>query len=283
MPGSEWLASLDQHFVDIYEAARAKVVERQKQIALIVIQDDDLLLYRHGRALERFPGLMPPLYNKMKTLGHIPLGVFCLLHDHTGDALPEPVLAEVESYRNAIKAAAGELDTREEAEAGVLPSPSQIYPKVTALLDGIIANVRVSSQELAAFARSVAADLARVLAAAAHAQLDACNAIVTHIREEFLTNERWDKLHVLLLGPYMAKQGEIFLQYFSNALHTPQQGDRRLVYFEGDDLPSAFDRFGTTMLDAVASRAIFGERNRLHRDVLADATKEYLRRQTAKA
>ncbi len=31
------------------------------------------------------------------------------------------------------------------------------------------------------------------------------------------------------------------------------------------------------MLDAAASHAIFGERNRLHRDVLADATTHYLK------
>jgi hypothetical protein len=64
MQASDRLAQLDQRFVDIYEAARAKVVERQQQIALIVIRDDDLLVYRHNRALERFPGLMPPLYKR---------------------------------------------------------------------------------------------------------------------------------------------------------------------------------------------------------------------------
>jgi hypothetical protein len=277
MQGSDRLANLDQRFVDIYEAARAKVVDRQKQIALIVIQDNDLLLYRHDRALERFPGLMPPLYNKMKTLGHMPLGVFCLLHDHTDEPLSEAALAEIEAYRGAIGAAAEALDTREEAERGILPKPSQVYAKVTAMLDAAIAERRVSAQELAAFARSVATDLEPVLAAAARAQLDACNALVTRIRQTLLTEDQWAKLQVLVLGPYMAKQGEIFLQYFAKILDTPEQGDRRIVYFDGDDLPAAFDRLGTTMLDAVASRAIFGERNRLHRDVLADATKLYLK------
>jgi hypothetical protein len=56
MQASERLAELDQRFVGIYEAARTRIVERQKQIALIVIHDDDLLLYRHDRAMERFPG-----------------------------------------------------------------------------------------------------------------------------------------------------------------------------------------------------------------------------------
>ena len=84
-------------------------------------------------------------------------------------------------------------------------------------------------------------------------------------------------MRVLILGPYMAKQGEIFLQYFSKELSTPVSGDRRLIYFDGDDLEAAFERLGTVTLDAEAAQAIFGNRRRLHRDVLADATREYLR------
>jgi hypothetical protein len=277
MQASERLAELDQQFVDIYEAARARVVERQKQIALIVVQDDDLLLYRHDRAMERFSGLMPPLYNKMKTLGHIPLGVFSLLHDRTDKEFPESLLAQITAYRAAIESAAGELDTREEAKAGILPRPSQVYVKVTSFLDTILARRKVSGPELTAFARSVGEDIKPLLTAAARAQLDACNARVAEIRKKLLTEQQWDEIRVLVFGPYMARRGELFLQYFSKILDTPEQGDRRLVYFDGDDLSSALDRLGTTMLDALASSAIFGERDRLHRDVLADATMQYLR------
>lgn len=277
MSDSDQLAQLDRRFMDIYEAARAHVIARQMQIALIVIQDDDLLLYRHNHALERFPGLMPPLYNKMKTLGHIPLGVFCLLHRHTGADLPQETLEEVKAYRAALGNAAEALDTREEAKAGYIPAPSEIYTKVTTFLDAIIAEARVSRDALDTFARSVAADIQPVLAAAAHAQLEACDEIMAHIRSDLLTEEQWEGLQVLVLGPYMARQGEIFLQYFAGLLHTPAQGDKRLVYFDGDDLGEALDRLGTTMLDAEASRVIFGDRERLHRDVLADATTRYLR------
>jgi hypothetical protein len=277
MQGSDKLAMIDQHFVDIYGAARAQIVDEQKQIALIVIQDDDLLLYRTGQSMERFSGLMPPLYNKMKTVGHIPLAIFCLLYKHTDKPLPEAVLAEISAYRAELKSAAGALDTREEARADILPNPNQIYAKATGFLDAVIARGSVSKKDFVTFAGSVAGDIEPVLTAAARAQLEACDALVAHIRQNLLTQQQWASLRVLVIGPYMAKQGEIFLQYFSKILHTPEQGDERVVYFDGDDLPSAFDRLGTTMLDAIASKTIFGKRDRLHRDVLADATKLYLR------
>ena len=277
MQDSNRLEGLDQRFIEIYAEARAKVVEQQKQMALIVIDDDDLLLYRRNHALERFPGLQPLLYNKMKTLGHIPLAVFCLLHDHTDGQLSEELLAKISEYRAALESSVGELDTSEEAQRGILSKPSQIYAKATAFLDAVIAKGSVSGEELAAFTQAVREDIELLLAAAARTQLDACDVLVAQIRQQLLSEEQWDELRVLIMGPYMARQGHLFLQYFSQLLDTPMQGDRRLVYFDGDDLPSAFDRLGTTMLDATAAHAIFGDRDRLHRDVLADATTRYLR------
>jgi hypothetical protein len=206
----------------------------------------------------------------MKTLGHIPLGIFSLLHDRTDEELPESVLVQVAAYRAAIEAAAGELDTHEEVKAGILPKPSQVYPRVTAFLDAVLAKGRVSNEELDALARSIGEEILPLLAAAARAQL-------AEIAKTLVTRQQWDRLHVLVLGPYMAKQGDLLLQYFARILRTHQQGDWRVVYFDGDDLPSAFDRLGTTMLDALGSKAIFGKRARLHRDVLAEATTEYLK------
>jgi len=278
MDSADLLAQLDQRFVDIYEAARGLEVDRQKQRALIVMQDDAVLLYRHDRAMERFPGLRPPLYDKMKTVGHIPLGVYCLLYDRTGRPLEDARAAQLSDYRAAIEAASSALDTREQAKAGILPAPSPVLAKVTEFLDSVIAAKTVSRSALADFAQSVGPDIEPLLAAAAHAQLDACDAIIREIRQTRLTQEQWADLRVLVLGPYMARQGHLFLQYFSRLLGTPQQGDRRVVYFDGEDLPQAYDRLGTTMLDAQASHAIFEDRDRLHRDVLADATTQYLTR-----
>ena len=281
MDGREQLEHLDQRFVDIYEASRADVVERQKEIALIVVHNDDLMLYRHDRAMERFTGLQPPLYDKMKTMGHMPLGVYCLVHDLAGRPLPEARLDQLTDYRAAIEAAKPALDTTEQAKAGILPKPSPVYEKVTAFLDEVIAAKAVSSDALADFAQSVGPDIEPLLAAAAHAQLDAADAVMQQIRQTKLSDEEWANLRVLVLGPYMARQGHLFLQYFGKLLDTPPQGDRRVVYYDGDDFGEAFDRLGTIMLDSEASHAIFEDRNRLHRDVLADATTQYLKRKVS--
>jgi len=277
MADDNTLEQLDDRFIDIYEAARTRVVDIQKRKALIVIDHDVLRLYYGDGVEQDFPGLETPIYNKMKTLGHIPLAVLCLLSDWaTGEQIEENHLASIAAYRAALGSLADDLDTRREVEQGILYKPTQIYAKSTALLDDVLKNGRASGDKLKAFARDVCGDIGPALMAAARDQLQACHQRVQHIRQNVLSQEQWHAVCVLVLGPYMAREGELFLQYFAKILDTPMQANRRLVYFEGDDLQSAFDRLGTAMLDAVASDAIFGDRERLHRDVLADATTQFL-------
>jgi len=277
MAGLSTLQQLDDRFIEIYEAARARVVESQKRKALIVVHRDLLRLYHGDDLSQDFPGLETPIYNKMKTLGHTTLAVFCLLSDWTaGKPIPKDRLASISAYRATLGNLQNELDTRADVEQGILHKPTQIYEKTTALLDVVLAKGSVSQDQLDEFSSNLGDDIGPVLMAAARDQLRACHERVLHIKRSILAPEQWQEICVLVLGPYMAREGELFLQYFAKILDVPMHADRRLVYFEGDDPQDAFDRLGTTMLDAVASDAIFGDRDRLHRDVLADATTKYL-------
>jgi hypothetical protein len=269
------LERLDARFVQIYEAARAERIVREQRKGLIVIQDDVMLLFRGDEPVRQFTGLTPPLYNKMKTLGHIPLAIFCLFHAVNDGPLSRSLKGRLVSYRTLLDSAGRDLDVSAEVAAGILPRPVAIHAMAMGFLGSVLEDGATSRHKLHGFTRGVCDDVDLVLAAAAKAQLQACERMVEEIRA-LLTPEEWAELRVLILGPYMAKQGEIFLQYFSKALDTPVAGDRRLVYFDGDDLEAAYERFGTATLDAEAAQAIFGNRRRLHRDVLADATREYL-------
>jgi len=270
------LETLDARFVQIYETARAELVAHEQRRGLIVVRDDVMLLFRSDEPVRQFTGLEPPLYNKMKTLGHIPLAIFCLLHAVNDGPLSRSLRGRLVSYWALLENAGRELDTNEEVEAGILPRPVAIHAMATAFLGSLLKAGTTSRHALHGFTRGVCDDVDLVLAVAARAQLAACECTVKEIRA-LLSPGEWTELRVLILGPYMAKQGEIFLQYFSKELGTPVSGDRRLIYFDGDDLKAAYERFGTATLDAEAAQAIFGNRRRLHRDVLADATREYLR------
>jgi len=272
------LNQLDSQFVEFYEAARSAVVEAQKRKALIVVQDDMMQLYHRDLPVLEFPGLRPALYTKTKTIAHIPLAIFCLLRAHAGaDRLPESVTAKAASYLVELKGLSDELDLRNEVERGQAAKRVEIPARAIAFLDQVLAQQKVSEADLNGFAGAQAPDIGVAMGGAVRAQLDACHERVMHIKHDVLSDQEWKDLRVLILGAYMARQGDIFLQYFSEILHTPQQGDRRLVYFESGDMGEAYDRLGTTMLDTEASSAFFSNENRLHRDMLADETTTYLK------
>jgi hypothetical protein len=278
MIGVERIAELDERFVGIYEAARHRLLGEQLGRALVLIKDDQLLLYRGGGKPEVMTGLRPPAYEKLKALSHISLAIYCLLVGRTDDghALPPSVLSALQDYRRQVAAAAADIDVAKEVETGVLSRNVDLRERALSFLDRVVAAERASEAELVAFSRANVADINVVFAAAARAQLDACHAHMMHLKENVLSAEDWASLRVVIMGPHMARRDQNFLQYFSRLLHTPMEADKRVVYYEGEDIHGALDLVGTAILDFRASQSIFGDETRLHRDILADATMLYL-------
>ena len=271
------LMQVDTRFVEIYEQARRRVIDDQKSRGLLILVGDEMHLHHAGNSAQIFHGMQPEAYDRLKTNGHMPMALLCLLGDAAnGKKLPESKLRALADYAATVKAASAVLDPKEELRTGLLERPIHLLDHCITFMDAVLAAGGVTSDEIAKFARDAEEDINSALAGAARAQLNACHERVTQIRAELLSAKEWQTLWVLILGNYMARQGELFLQYFSRVLHTPEQGDRRLVYFEGEDVELALERLGTLMLDAHASQAIFADRDRLHRDVLADETARYL-------
>ena len=175
-----------------------------------------------------------------------------------------------------MAAVAHALDTTAEVDSGGLAGPIDILGRAFAFLDQVLADRRASEESLTAFCRANVADIHACFSAAARAQLDACHAQVMYLKERVLSADEWASLRVIVMGPHMAHKNQNFLQYFARLLHTPKYADRRVVYFEGDDVERALDLMGTTMLDRQASQTIFDDESRLHRDLLGDATGRYL-------
>lgn len=271
------LEQVDNRFIAFYEQARLHVIEEQKARGLLILVDDQLQLFHSDKPVHVIDGLQPLAYNRLKTTGHMPLALLCMLHDVAGDdPLPQSRFRQLADYAEIAKAAAQDFDLSEEIQSGYVTDKVRLYQHCIDFMNAILEQKCVRRDQLASFAREAKDDINVVLAGAARAQLDACHERVTRIKNEILSADEWRDLWVLILGNYMARQGQLFLQYFARVLHTTEQDDRRLVYFEGGDMDAALERLGTVMLDAHASQAIFADRDRLHRDVLADETSRYL-------
>ena len=276
MTAEDRIAELDDRFVQIYEAARRRRIDEQMAHALIVVCDDTMLLYHGGREPKVITGLRPPLYNKLKTLSHVPLAIYCLSAEYCGEPLTGEALAALRDYRDRLAATADDFDTTQERESAVLSRGIDIFNRSMAFLDRVIADGRIADADLATYCRNNAEDFHECFFAATKAELDACHAEIMHLKERVLTAADWASLRVVVMGPHMAHKGNNHLQYFAKLLRTPMYTDKRLDYCESDDLQDALDLAGTAILDFQASRVFFDDENRLHRDVLADATTRYL-------
>ena len=278
MTSEERLAELDERFVGLYEATRRRLLDEQRARALLIVDEDRMLLFHGGGEPRVLTGLRPPLYEKLKTLSHVPLAIHCLLMGEAdgGKALSHAILEALHDYRQQLEASAADLDTTAEFETGILPRKLDMLERSLAFLGRVMDEGRVSRADLAAYGRANVADMNACFTAATRVQLDACHAHMMHVKETVLSADDWASLRVVIMGPHMAHKDQNFLQYFSRLLHTPLYADKRVVYFEGEDMAGALDLLGTTLLDFQASRSIFDDEDRLHRDVLADATMRYL-------
>ena len=157
-----------------------------------------------------------------------------------------------------------------------LPRQRQILEDTTEFLAGVLVRGRVSEASLLSFARSQGASLNANLSGAAGAQLTVLNRVIRRWRREYIDVARWQSMRVVVMGVATAKHRELHLQYFSEVLGVPLEGTDRLIFYEGDDRAGAETLVGRYALDGEASVAFFDRRNRLFKDLMAQATRAWL-------
>jgi hypothetical protein len=113
------------------------------------------------------------------------------------------------------------------------------------------------------------------VAEAARSELDALHRQVSLWRSQ-LTEEEWKALSVVILGSALPRKENLTVQYFARLLGEPGEG-RRITFAESiRDEPKALDLMATRTVDTAIGVDFFNDPLRMHRDLLADAAKEYL-------
>ena len=91
-----------------------------------------------------------------------------------------------------------------------------------------------------------------------------------------LTPAEWKALYVVMIGPHMPRDQECSIQFFERLFREPEEG-KRVIYAEALwKETDALDLLATHEVDEAAGTAFFGDPMRMHRDLLADAAKDYL-------
>lgn len=255
-----------------YMASRS-VIQQRHRPAIVVEFDDIVLLRSEGPPLR--VNFTPQLYHRYKQVAHLPLGVWATLapwSDRTdGSAWKAPLQALVQ---------------RGEAAREALPQigfpPAQLQ-RQQLIIDGSLGFMRqvlvagkVGSAELRAWARQQTPLLLANADDAAALQIDGLHAVVTQWRQDSLTPEQWQRLHVFVLGPKMPRADNLAMQYFERLMGRAAR-DRRLVYAEGIfNVAAADGLLGTLTTDRQLAVDFFADEARMDRDFLADGARRRL-------
>jgi hypothetical protein len=265
------LVTLNNAFRGEYSRARAQVLS--KIGPLIMIEGADAVLVQNGTRTEA--EILPPIFQALKAVAHIPFAVFLMFDQSDFQPLSDARVSELRDYRKLIVDAGETLSTRGFSDAQ-LQRQQEIVGESLAFLDGAIEKRQVTRKELDDFARRMSPILLANVDEASKAELDALHSHVMEWRNK-LSQDEWQKLHVLVMSAHMPRDREVTVQYFERALNEPFEG-RRIVYAEGlHEEPKAMDLLGTHILDGSAGEAFFGDFMRMHRDLLSDAAAAYIK------
>jgi hypothetical protein len=142
-------------------------------------------------------------------------------------------------------------------------------------LDGALAEGSVPAQRLQAFSIALKGPLEALAKRAAAMQLEALARVVPTWRAGLAPGE-WEVLRVVVIGSHMARDGEIAWQYFARLLGEAREGGRLVFAEEKWDPRDALALLATHRVDRDLGEAFFGDPERMHRDLLADAAGVWL-------
>jgi hypothetical protein len=256
------------HYAEARQAALAKAGP------IVLVEGDNLVLLRNGKRSEA--RVIPASYHTLKSIAHIPLGIYVLTIGKGDGPLDSARLAELKAFRDKIKPVRRAIAERGLSETQV-QRQYQLIDASTAYLDRLAEAGRFRSEEVIAYIQSIMPAVQANISESAQGQLDGLHRQMSAWRAE-LPPAEWRQLRVIVMGSALPRRGNLAVQYFARLLGEKSESPR-IVYAESVwEEDRALRLLATYMLDAGVGVAFFDDPLRMHRDLLSDAAAEYLQR-----
>ena len=269
-PEDPLLDTLNNEFMMQYRQALAAALAGTGPV--ILEEGDDLILVRNGSRTK--VTVKPVEYHELKAVAHIPLALFVMLSFPPAANLPAERLQSLRHYRELMEKAQTTLSWRHFTPEQITRE-QQIFGESFELLDNVLASGQVNSAKVSSFAGKVAPLLLANVREATAAEMRELYSTAAAWRKQ-LTPAEWKALHVVMIGPHMPRDQECSIQFFERLFREPEEG-KRVIYAEALwKEADALDLLATHVVDEAAGTAFFGDPMRMHRDLLADAAKDYL-------
>jgi len=241
------------------------------------------LIYCNGEVLtlvtsnaRKTENMVPAKYTLLKSVDHIALAAYIILANHVDEALAPEVLQNLQDLQKQ----AGEVRTAlasAELDAELRERQYRIIDATIDFIGGVRTQGSVSREKLKRFASGLSNTLMQNADDGVAAQLAVMNEIVSGWKRE-MPEDDWSRLRVILTSGHMARERLVTWQFFSGLLHEEKEGDKIIVMEGIDDFDKGVDLLGTHMLDEKIGVDFFGDRWGMHKDLLSNGARLYLRK-----
>lgn len=259
-------------FRNLYAGALKE--KRKKFGPVIVCSGGDMILFRNGSC--SVVNLIPEKYSFFKTVAHVPLAVYVALDNHCNETLDESILKSLSAFKKKYELAGSHLKdwglSKEayERQVSMLNDSSKFIEKITN-------GKRVERKDLDDFARSMSTRVLQNADDAVFYELGKTDNQIAQWKKTMTVSE-WDSLKVVVVSPHMPRQQNRQMIYFLKLLNEKEEGGR-VIYMDGDpeQEEKALNLLAVHELDRDIAVSFFKDPWRMHRDLLGDAGKKFIK------
>lgn len=274
---SESLDKLNQLFLETY--AQVKKIESDKigrEIPVILVKDDDLILFD-----EKQRKVIPYIsseYHHLKAIAHCSITLFNFKKLKQASQMDQRL---IETYEKTYAETLKNILNEEMLTSSLLLK----YKTVVEIYQNCLVQKSYPSNDTMTILKKNIRD---IIDDVAKMRLDSLQNEMKKIHS-LMPKDRWNRLVVIVCGPQMPRAGELAMQYFEQILGLKETVSRcpyakrsqaitaqRLIYAENLDEKEALQLLTTQIADEEVGELLLGNKNEMHRDILAHSTTTYL-------
>lgn len=277
---AESWVSVNEVFHKIYAKKRENI--KNSLNPLVMIKGNDLILIKDGKR-ESY-NTINDKYDFLKTVSHVPLAVYVCLHDKTSESIEKSTIEELTQLKGKVLKARKNVDkwnlsTEEKNRQYKLIDDSINF------IDKVLDTKYVTEVALRKFTRGLAPATLENGYDAVQIELGCMDKHLRAFRKG-LSKEEWDNLYVVIISSHMPRNQERHTQYFLKLLQEKKLGNRVIYCESAHSQPitekTALDLVATHILDRQVAINFYKDPFRMHRDLLSDAAKKYLKKNKLK-
>ncbi len=273
------ITDLNQAFHESYNNLIHRTYERlgKETTPVIVMAHEEVMLFHNGK--QETVNVIPELYHKLKSIGHVSFGVYVTLADNGYGELRPDIRENLERQKYLIDRALKYI------EYDPLPLKYMATQRLTLesardIIAEVLAAGEVDEDKLLAFSKKSAPLYLEGAGIGARLEIEMLHETVMNWIDR-IGDENWENIYVVVCAAHQGRYRETTLQYFQQLLHE-QEGlaaemEDRVIYAEHIEEPqAALDLLARHIVDRRASIDLFGSATRLQRDLMSDGASDYL-------